>query len=164
MVDVAVEASLVHSQTSYSAGFSSGEIGGHINGWEEIRLFRDKNYTVSRATALFPHKTFYRVALYQWSVSVIGIDLAPIPSVGLCVCLSVCLESVLWKTADWIQMPFEMVSGVLRGMGVFDGSGDRRRGRGSFGGTCLASNCNQRGLCCVVVQKCVNRPSCSLGW
>jgi len=27
-----------------------------------------------------------------------------------------------------------MVSGVDRGMGVLHGSGDRRRGRGSFGG------------------------------
>jgi len=38
------------------------------------------------------------------------------------------------KTADWIQIPFEMVSGVGRGMGVLDGAGDRRRGRGSFVG------------------------------
>jgi len=31
-------------------------------------------------------------------------------------------------------MPFGMVSGVGRGIGVLDGDGDRRRGRGSFGG------------------------------
>ena len=37
------------------------------------------------------------------------------------------------KTADWIQMPFGMVSGIAQGMGVLDGGGDRRRGRGSFG-------------------------------
>ena len=30
-------------------------------------------------------------------------------------------------------MPFGVVSAVSRGMGVLDGSGDRRRGRGSFG-------------------------------
>jgi len=30
-------------------------------------------------------------------------------------------------------MPFGMVSGVGRGIGVLDGSGDRRRERGSFG-------------------------------
>jgi len=30
------------------------------------------------------------------------------------------------KTADWSRMPFEVVSGVSRGMGVLDG-GDRRR-------------------------------------
>jgi len=39
--------------------------------------------------------------------------LSPIPSVGL---------SVRWvncgKTADWIWMPFRVVSGVCRGMGV----------------------------------------------
>jgi len=31
-------------------------------------------------------------------------------------------------------MPFGMVSGVGRGMDVLDWGGDRRRGRGSFGG------------------------------
>jgi len=31
-------------------------------------------------------------------------------------------------------MPLVMVTGVGRGMGVLDGGGDRRRGRGSFGG------------------------------
>jgi len=30
-------------------------------------------------------------------------------------------------------MPFGMMSAVGRGMGVLDGGGDRRRGRGSFG-------------------------------
>jgi len=30
-------------------------------------------------------------------------------------------------------MPFGMVRGVGQGMGVLDGGGDRRRGRGSFG-------------------------------
>jgi len=30
-------------------------------------------------------------------------------------------------------MPFGTVSGVGQGMGVLDGSGDRRRGKGSFG-------------------------------
>ena len=33
------------------------------------------------------------------------------------------------KMADWIQMPFWMVSGVGRGMGVLDGSGYCRRER-----------------------------------
>ena len=45
--------------------------------------------------------------------------------------------------ADWIWMPFGVVSGVSRGIGVLDGSGDRRRGRGSFGGKYGASHCNQ---------------------
>jgi len=31
-------------------------------------------------------------------------------------------------------MPFGMVSGVGRGMCIVDGGGNRRRGRGSFGG------------------------------
>ena len=37
------------------------------------------------------------------------------------------------KTADWIRMPFEVVCGVSRGMGVLDEGGYRQRGRGSFG-------------------------------
>ena len=42
-------------------------------------------------------------------------------------CLSVCLSIVYCgKTAEWIRMPFGIVSGVGRGMGVLDGSGDRR--------------------------------------
>jgi len=48
--------------------------------------------------------------------------------VCVCVCLSVCLlvcrsvrKVYCGKTADWIQMPFGMVSGVGRGMGVLDG-------------------------------------------
>jgi len=63
----------------------------------------------------------------------------------LSVCLSVCVcvhLSVGWpvrkvccgKTADWIRMPFWMVSGVSRLMGELDGGGDRRREKGSFGG------------------------------
>ena len=36
------------------------------------------------------------------------------------------------KTADWIRMPFGVVSGVGRGMGVLDGGGDHQR-RDSFG-------------------------------
>jgi len=31
------------------------------------------------------------------------------------------------KTAEWIRMPFWVVSGVGREIGVLDGSGDRRR-------------------------------------
>ena len=51
-----------------------------------------------------------RVALYQASVS----DLCDgTPSV----CLSV-RKVFCGKTADWIRMPFGMVSGVGRGMGV----------------------------------------------
>jgi len=79
------------------------------------------------------------------------------PFLGLCVSL----ESVGGKMADWIRMPFEMMSRVGRGMGVLEG-GDCRRGRGSFGSEFVASHCNQWGLCCIVVWKCVNRLSCHL--
>jgi len=41
----------------------------------------------------------------------------------------VCLSARMYcgKTADWIQMPFGVVSGVGRGMGVLNFGGDRRR-------------------------------------
>jgi len=35
--------------------------------------------------------------------------------------------------ADWIWMPFEVVSWVGLGMGVLDFGDDRRRGRGNLG-------------------------------
>jgi len=35
--------------------------------------------------------------------------------------LLVCLESVLWQKAQWIWMPFGVVSGVGPGIGVLDG-------------------------------------------
>jgi len=54
-------------------------------------------------------------------------------------------------------MPFGVLSGVGQGMGVINGvlngSGDRRRGRGSFWGDFGASHCNKRGLCCVVSRE-----------
>jgi len=60
------------------------------------------------------------------------------------------------NTADWIWMPLGVVSGVGLGMGVLDFGGDRRRGRGSFGGgEFVAPHCNQWGLCCIVVWKCI---------
>jgi len=42
-------------------------------------------------------------------------------------------------------MPFGMVSGVGRRMGVLDGGGDRRRERGNFGGEFGALHCKQLG-------------------
>jgi len=78
------------------------------------------------------------------SVSTNGVDLPPTSSVGLSVCLSVYVWKVYCvKTADWIRMPFGMVSGVSRGMGVLDRGGDRRRGRGSIGVEFRASHYNQ---------------------
>ena len=68
------------------------------------------------------------------------------------------------ERANWIRMQFGVVSEVGLGMGVLDFGGHRRRGRGSFEGEFGASYCNQWGLCCVVVQKCMQRSSCHLGW
>jgi len=47
-------------------------------------------------------------------------------------------------------MPFGVVSGVGRGMGVLDRGGYRRRGSGSFGSKCGASHCNQWGRRCAL--------------
>jgi len=53
-------------------------------------------------------------------------------------------------------MPFGVVSGVGRLMGVLDGAGNRGRGSGSFGGKYGTSHCNQWVLCGVVL--------CREGW
>jgi len=39
-------------------------------------------------------------------------------------------------------MPFGVVSEVSQGTGVLDGGGDHRKGKGNFGGKCVASHCN----------------------
>ena len=51
-------------------------------------------------------------------------------------------------------MPFGVVRGVGRGMGVLDGGGDRRRERGRFGGEFGASHCNQWSLCDALFSNC----------
>ena len=63
-------------------------------------------------------------------VSTLGTCLSPRPSVGQLVDRSVCLfvgmsvRKVYWdKTAERIRMPFWLVSGIGRGMGVLDGGG-----------------------------------------
>jgi len=62
-------------------------------------------------------------------------------------------------------MPFDgTVSGGGRGMGVLDGVMIVEAEGAVFGGEFGASHCNQWGLCCVVVWKCVNRSSCRLVW
>jgi len=48
-------------------------------------------------------------------MSALGTDLSPIPCVGLCVQKLHC-----GKMADWIQMPFGVISRFGRGMGVLD--------------------------------------------
>ena len=84
------------------------------------------------------------------SISANGVDLSPTPLL-VCVCVyvgrSVCLESVLYITARWIRMLFRMLSRVGRGIGVLDGSGDRRRGRSSFGGEFGVSQMTFRRTC-----------------
>ena len=86
----------------------------------------------------------YRVALYQYSERK---RTWPRPvaypicrSVGRSVCLCV-RKLYCGKTADWIRMPFGMVSGVGRGMDVLDAGGDRRREGDSFVGKCGAFHC-----------------------
>ena len=58
-------------------------------------------------------------------------------------CLSVSLsvrKVYCGKTAEWIRMLFGVVNEIGRGMGVLDGGGDCRKGRGSFGGEFGASH------------------------
>jgi len=76
-------------------------------------------------------------------------------SVGRSVCLSV-RRVYCGKTTDWMWVPFGVVTGVGRGMGVLDWGGDRRRRRGSFEGKRGASHCNKRGTCVVIL--------CREGW
>jgi len=59
------------------------------------------------------------------------------------------------KTADWIRMPFGVMSGVGRGMGVLDRVVivEGEAGRGSFRGEVEASHCNQWGLCDAALLK-----------
>ena len=58
------------------------------------------------------------------SISAIVTDLSPKMSECLSICLSVCLsvrKVYCGKTAEWNRMPFGVVNGVGRGMGVLDG-------------------------------------------
>jgi len=57
---------------------------------------------------------------YSVSARPIGVDLSPIQSVGLRVSVSV-RKVYGGKTAEWIRMPFGVVSEVGQGMGVLDG-------------------------------------------
>jgi len=62
-------------------------------------------------------------------------------------------------------MPFKMVSGVGGGMGVLDAGlwVVIVEGNGLFWGEFGVYHCNQWGLGCVVVRKCVNRSRCRWG-
>jgi len=79
------------------------------------------------------------------------------------VCLSVGPQSVLWQNS-WLDP--DAIWGGEWGWsrdGCITWGGYRQRGRGSFGGEVWASHCNQWGLCCVVVWKCIDQSSCRLG-
>jgi len=74
----------------------------------------------------------------------------------LAICLSVgrsVHKVYCGKTVEWIRMLVGTVSWVGRGMGVLDGSRDRQRGEGSFGGEFGTSRCNRWGLCDVALPK-----------
>ena len=61
------------------------------------------------------------------------------------------------KTADWMRMPFGVVSGIGFGMGVFDFGVDSRRGRGSLGDEFTAY------VICIVAKRLIGC-GCRLGW
>jgi len=61
--------------------------------------------------------------------------------------LCVCVRKVYCgKTANWIRLPFWVVSGIGLGMGVLDGV-VIVEGEGAVLGEFGASHCNQWGLC-----------------
>jgi len=70
------------------------------------------------------------------SVERVGIELSPLPSVGLYVSLLDSPESVLWQNG-WLDLDAVWSGkwGQSR-MGVLDGGGDSWRGSGSFGSKC----------------------------
>jgi len=62
--------------------------------------------------------------------------------------VSVCPAGELWKTADWIWMPFEVVIGVGQGKGVL-GRWRSSKGKWQFWGKCDGvSYCKQMGTLC----------------
>ena len=65
---------------------------------------------------------------------------------SVCVRLCVCRKVYCGKTAEWIRMPFGIVSGVSRMVGVLDGVVIVEV-KGQFWGEFVASHCNQWGLC-----------------
>jgi len=75
----------------------------------------------------------------------------PIRLVGLSVGLSV-RKVYCGKTADWIRIPFGVVSGVNRAICVLDGWLSSK-GRGSFGGEVEVPHCNHWGLCDAALLK-----------
>jgi len=69
---------------------------------------------------------------YNVSISALGTQFSPSPSVGLSACRSV-QKVYCGKTADWIRMPFGVVNGVGREIGALDRGDDRRREWASLG-------------------------------
>ena len=85
------------------------------------------------------------------SISANDVGVSPIPSVSRSVYL--CVQKVYYdKTADWTRMLFRMMSWVGQEMGVLDGVGNCRRGRGSFWGEFRVSHCIQWGLCLSLIH------------
>jgi len=82
---------------------------------------------------------------------------------SVCVSASVC-PVYCGKTTDWTWMLFGLVGQLGPRMRQIVGIGNGPVGKGNFGGGYGASNCNQWGLCGIVMQKCVKRSICHLGW
>jgi len=74
-----------------------------------------------------------RVAILIQRKRILVQVMSPIPSVGRSVCMSVC-PVYYGKTADWIWMPFGVVSRLGPRMRQVNGGGDRPAARGSFRG------------------------------
>jgi len=96
---------------------------------------------------------WHKCVAFYYCVSTLDTGVSSILSVGLWVCLCV-QKASFGKTADWIRIRLGWwVGSVERLVYWMTDEG------GEFG----ASHWNQWGLCCIVVRKCVNRPSCRLG-
>jgi len=107
-------------------------------------------YALSTYTPLHAIAYRQRVALYQYSER----KRSSYADLSICVCASVCLsESVLWQNG-WVD-PDAVWDGEWgqSNDGCIKWGGDRRSGRGSFGGEFGAFHCNQLGLCGIVLQE-----------
>ena len=82
---------------------------------------RSLRYRLQYRYSLSPFVTHTAAAGIVRSVDIHAPLHAVAKSVGLCVCVCVCRKVYCGKTAEWIRMPFGIVSGVSQMMGVLHG-------------------------------------------
>ena len=82
----------------------------------------EPNFTLTDVRFVFSMSLSITIASRALMLRICRVD-------DLCVCVR---KVYCGKMADWIRMPFRVMSGVRLGMGVLDGGGNCRRGRGSL--------------------------------